>query len=344
MEQLNPLQLADWDQRMAAHPQAAFFHGAAWARVLTDTYGYAPVYLATSQPDGLSGVLPLMEVDSWLTGRRGVSLPFTDECEPLCGDRDTFQKLFQHALKLGRERGWKYVECRGGEAFFRGDPASLEHYTHCIKIKLPADENLLFAGLDGPVRRAIRKAEKAGVKVEVSRELTAMKVFYSLLVKTRKRHGLPPQPFSLFQNIFRHVLLPNMGVVIVARKEHTPVGAAVYFQWGNRAIYKYGASDERYQHLRGNNLVMWEAVKWCRRQGLDGLHLGRTSLANAGLRKFKLGWGAEEGKIAYYKFDLRRQQFVVEQDETEGWHNRVFRSAPVLASRLAGRLLYRHWA
>jgi lipid II:glycine glycyltransferase (peptidoglycan interpeptide bridge formation enzyme) len=283
-----------------------------------------------------------MEVDSWLTGRRGAGLPFTDECEPLCSDSETFQKLFQSALKLGRDRGWKYLECRGGEEFLPDAPASLVHYTHCIDLQ--ADERVLFARLDGGVRQAIRKAGKAGVQVEISRELAAVEVFYSLLVKTRKRHGMPPQPFSLFRNIFQQVLRQNMGVVIVARKGHTPVGAAVYFKWGNRAIYKYGASDERFQHLRGNNLVMWEAIKWCAREGMGSLHLGRTSLANAGLRKFKLGWGAEEGKIAYYKFDLRRQQFVVERDETEGWHNRIFRSAPEFASRLAGRLLYRHWA
>ena len=342
VESLNPLRIADWDQQMAAHPRSRFFHGAAWARVLTETYDYAPVYLVKRRAGKVSGVLPLMEVDSWLTGRRGVGLPFTDECEPLCADGETFQGLFQSALKLGRERGWKYVECRGGESFFSGAPASLVHYTHCLK--LSGTEAQQFAGLDGSVRRAIRKAENAGLKVEVSRELAAVKVFYSLLVKTRKRHGLPPQPFRLFRNIFRHILSQNMGVVIVARSGHTPVGAAVYFQWGDQAIYKYGASDERFQHLRGNNLVMWEAIKWATQQGLASLHLGRTSLGNPGLRKFKLGWGAEEGKIAYFKFDLRQQAFVAERDETEGWHNQVFRSAPGFISRLAGRLLYRHWA
>lgn len=342
VEQVNPLERPDWDRQLATIPHATFFHSTAWARVLTETYGYAPIYLVVSRPEGPPGVLPFMEVDSWLTGRRGVGLPFTDECEPLCGDSETFQKLFQNALQLGRERGWKYMECRGGEKFFPEAPASLVHYTHCIKLQ--ADEHRLFEGLEGGVRRAIRKAEKAGLKVEISQELSAVKAFYALLVKTRKRHGMPPQPFHLFRNIYQEVLRQNMGVVIVARKGHTPVGAAVYFHWGKRAIYKYGASDDRFQQMRGNNLVMWEAIKWCARQRLDSLHLGRTSLANSGLRKFKLGWGAEEGKIAYYKFDLHRQQFVVERDETEGWHNRIFRSAPQFASRLAGHLLYRHWA
>lgn len=335
---VNPLEQPAWDRLVAANPQSTFFHGAAWARVLVDTYGFAPVYLA----DGGGGVLPMMEVDSWLTGRRGVGLPFTDECQPLGGDCGSIQNLFQHALELGRSRGWKHVEIRGGGEFLADQPASLEHYAHDLAVS--GDQNALFAALDGTVRRAIRKAEKAGLKTEVSQGLEAMKIFHGLLCLTRRRHGLPPQPFSLFLNIYRHVLQTNMGVVIVARQGHTPVSAAVYFQWGDRAIYKYGASDERFQQWRGNNLVMWEALKWCSRTGLRNLHLGRTSLANAGLRRFKLGWGAREEKMAYYKFDLRRRQFIVERDETEGWHNQIFRVAPVFLARAAGRLLYRHWA
>ena len=75
---------------------------------------------------------------------------------------------------------------------------------------------------------------------------------------------------------------------------------------GGRAIYKYGASDETFQDLRGGNLVMWAAIKnFVRAGGAKHLDLGRTSLGNEGLRKFKLGWGAREEKIEYVKYDLR---------------------------------------
>ena len=36
-----------------------------------------------------------MEVDSWLTGRRGMALPFTDACAPLCRFRTEFEALFK---------------------------------------------------------------------------------------------------------------------------------------------------------------------------------------------------------------------------------------------------------
>jgi len=182
------------------------------------------------------------------------------------------------------------------------------------------------------------------VTVTVSGSLEAMKVFYALQCKTRKKHGLPPQPFVFFQHIHEHILSHNLGMVVIARHENRPIAASVYFQLGTRAVYKYGASDEAFQHLRGANLVMWEAIRWLTRQGAKTLHLGRTSIGNEGLRRFKLGWGAEEQKIEYVKYDLRKGRFVTDADESTGWYNRVFNVLPIGLSRLIGAVLYRHCA
>ena len=122
------------------------------------------------------------------------------------------------------------------------------------------------------------------------------------------------------------------------------IAAAVHFYQGVQAIYKYGASDKSFQHLRGNNLVMWEAIKWHVRQGSTSLDMGRTSLVNDGVRRFKLGWGVEESIIEYLKYDLRRECFMSESDGSFGWHNRFFQLMPVSLSRMIGAVLYRHWA
>jgi Acetyltransferase (GNAT) domain len=342
VQRLNPLENPNWDTLVGSHPNFSFFHGAAWAKVLTDTYHYTPVYFAASENETLKSLLPVMEADSWLTGRRGISLPFTDDCEPLCADHDSFKKLFESAVEFGKARGWKYLECRGGRKFFGEATASLSFYGHSLD--LTAGEQKLFEALESSVRRAIRKAEKDGVKVEILQSEKSVRIFHALLCKTRKRHGLPPQPLDFFLNIHKHILSQDKGVVIVATYQDKPVAASVYFQMGGRAIYKYGASDEIFQHLRGNNLVMWEAIKWLAGAGVKKLHFGKTSVSNEGLRRFKLGWGAVEEKIEYVKYDLRKNGFVTDNDEIAGWHNQVFRTLPVFASRLIGRALYRHWA
>ena len=82
---VDPLAIPDWDALVMSLPGHSFFHSSAWARVLEQTYGYKPIYFAKVENGKLSGLLPMMEVDSWLTGKRCVSLPFSDQCK-LLGD------------------------------------------------------------------------------------------------------------------------------------------------------------------------------------------------------------------------------------------------------------------
>ncbi len=344
MQWTNPLEHSDWDGQVARqnHPERSFFHSSAWAAVLAETYGYQPVYFVATESGKLRGLLPLMEVQSGLTGKRAIALPFTDACDPLCPHPTAFKELFRNAAELARLRGWKYLEVRGRRNLFNGTPPTLSFYGH--RLTLPAGENQFFGELKSSVRRAIRKAEKSGVRVEISQDAGAVKNFYRLHCKSRKRHGLPPQPFSFFRNIQKHILANDLGAVVMAHWRKVPVAAAVFFHADGPAIYKFGASDEAYQHVRGNNLIFWEAIRWLVRRGADKLDLGRTGLGNEGLRRFKLGWNAAEEKISYFRFCPRLDQFVAARNDASGWHNKLFQMMPVFASRTIGALLYRHWA
>ncbi|RPJ11072.1 MAG: methicillin resistance protein, partial [Deltaproteobacteria bacterium] len=72
---LNPIEHPDWDDLLLTADRATFFHTTAWARVLSESYGYKPLYFAAIDNGKLAGLIPVMEIDSWLTGKRGVSLP-----------------------------------------------------------------------------------------------------------------------------------------------------------------------------------------------------------------------------------------------------------------------------
>lgn len=337
---IDPLQHPAWDTLLAAHPDSSFFQGTAWARVLTETYGHCPVYFSRFAGGQLKALLPVMEVSSPWTGRRGVSLPFTDFCSPLPAADAEHRKLFEAALAHGRERRWRYLECRGGGQGRPDATPSLTFWGHVIQLE--GGERGLFDNLDGSTRRGIRKAEGARLQVDFGQSLESIRIYYALHCRTRHRHGLPPQPFRFFANIARHVLAPGHGFVAIARLEQRPVAAAVFFHHGRQALYKFGASDQAFQQLRPNNLLMWEGIRRCAGRGCARLHLGRTSLANEGLRRFKLGLGAREEKIEYFRYDLVKRAFVTGVDRSEGWANAVFRCLPPPLLRLAGRLLYPH--
>lgn len=341
---VDPAGSENWDARIQEFEGATFFHSLAWLNVLVKAYGYAPSYVLAGPAKQPRGVLPLVEVNSWLTGRRGVSLPFTDECQPLlsAGHQGEFECIWNSVLAHGRTRKWRYVECRGGGDHFPSGSAAVSFYGH--KLDLIPGESALFEGLNSSVRRAIRKAEKSSLSLAVDTTGRDLKLFYELLCLTRKKHGLPPQPFSFFRRISKEILAVNRGCIVSARLNGRPVAASMYFYAGRSVIYKYGASDERLQDLRGSNLVMWEAIRWFIQKGFQNLDFGRTSLTNEGLRRFKLGWGTREKRIDYFRFNFRTNQFVKTPDEAEGWHNAVFRMLPLRLSRLAGEILYRHVA
>jgi len=352
-------------------------------------------------------VLPLMETRSWIRGMRGVSLPFTDACAPLWSSFADASILLEAVRELGIARGWRFWELRGGLqsrigvppapfrpgvtseprapglqsevpvslALGRRDacptPESASFYGHVLDVAGGADA--VFGKFDPSVRRAIRKSEKSGLRVEISRDREALREFYRLHCMTRGRHGVPPQPYSFFEAIQKHVIDAGHGFVVLASPERRAparrdasensllnpnlspkpdlggsrdglpysIAASVYFHFGRRAIYKFGASDMRWQHLRANNLVMWTAIQHLAKEGFATLDMGRTDPSNEGLRAFKLGWGTTENRLPYYRYDFRSNTFLGEAGQSR-WAGRLG-WLPGPFARLAGALLYSHW-
>lgn len=339
---INPLEHEDWDRLVEARGDGSFFHTSAWARVLHDTYGHEPVYFCKIVEGKLRELLPVMEAASRLTGRRGISLPFTDFCAPLFDSDVSDTGPYEEAIRHGQERGWRYLECRSGQGCWPGASVSLSYYGHAIDLA-PGEEQL-FKHLRPSVRRGVRKAKAANLRMEFSGTLEAVRSFYRLHCSTRKRHGVPPQPFRFFEGIAQHALAKGHGVVATALLEGQPVAAAVFFHHVRNAILKFGASDYSFQHLRANNLVLWEAIRWYEAQGFRSLHLGRTSMGHPGLQRFKRGFGAEEEVINYCRYDLKKHMFVRRRELGTLLPTQVLRWLSLPLLRLAGRLCYPHMA
>jgi hypothetical protein len=361
---IDPTQFDDWDNLLLSMPDATFFHSSSWARVLKESYGYRPCYFAGIRNERLAALIPLMEVGSLLTGNRGVSLPFTDYCDSLGDEALVLQELFKQIIRYGRETGWKYIELRAGEETLsrrcQNEPggillsnANLElasrdtiPYTGYVghTLDLAGNEQRIYEKFRGSNKRSIRKAVKEGVEIEISNSLKSVNEFYRLNCMARKRHGLPPQPYSFFEKIHDHILSRNYGFLICASWKGKTIAGAVFFHFGNKAVFKYGASDIAYQQVRANNLVMWEGIRWCCKKGYKSLCFGRTEAQNKGLIQFKSGWGATEHKINYSRYDFKKETFVSEQLRTTGFHTRIFKNTPAPILKGVGALLYRHFA
>lgn len=281
-----------------------------------------------------------MEINSPFTGKRGVSLPFTDFCEPILSEESSLQDVTSYLIEYAKGAGWKSFELRGGESTPKDWISSADYYKHTLY--LDRDEEEIFSSFRSSTKRNIKKAIKEGVKITKCNSLESVREFYRLNCMTRKKHGIPPQPYYFFKQVFKHVLSKDQGSIILASHNNKIISGAVYFHFGEKAIYKYGASDASYQHLRANNLVMWEAIKRYRSKAYKTFCFGRTNPDNEGLLQFKSGWGTTESIMKYYKFDIDKNTFQKAGFEVGDSLQRVFNRMPIPLLKMVSFLSYKH--
>lgn len=332
---LDPLVDPRWRALVDRSPQAGVFAHPAWLSLLARQYRYPVTALAVGDDASLAAGLPLARVESRLTGRRLVALPFSDFCAPITDAQERLVPLGKALLDEHGRSGLR-VEVRWALDGLPGAhvvPRFLHH-----RLAIPEDLEPFERGLRSQVRRNINKARREGVLVEAATDRAALETFYELHLRTRRRQGVPTQPKSFilgFQELFRQ----DLGFVLVARHEGRPLAAAVFLTSGDTMLYKYGASDERHLELRPNNLLFREAIGLACERGLRWLDFGRTDFGHDGLRSFKLGWGSDEREISYTYLGSV-------PDDGDGRASRLLaravRKGPLWLGRGVGTALYRH--
>lgn len=337
---INPNDYPGWDDMLLSSKDYSFFHTSVWGKVLCESYNYTGFYFSIFNHGQLAVSIPVMEIKSILTGKRGVSLPFTDDCEPIIMDDVPAQALIDFIKAYGIKQGWEYLEFRGRHSCFDEEISSANYFGHVLD--LLRKEKDIFSNFRKGTKSAIKQAMAEDVGAKISNSLEAVNEFYKLNCITRRRHGLPPQPYHFFKNVYDHIISKDLGVVVLGSFRNNPIAGGVFFHFGKKAIYKYGASDINYQHLRPNNLIIWEAIKWYTERGYKSFCFGRTEAENQGLRIFKNGWGTDERIIKYYKYDLRSSRFVARSNGTNNLYGKLLSRAPIALLKPIGSLLYRH--
>lgn len=340
MEVVDPTACPEWDDLIAAQPNATAFHTSAWARVIRDTYGYRPAYFRARDRERVTALIPFMEIHSWLTGKRGVSLPFTDECTPLLPDGLEFDAAAGQVMDFAASRGWQTVEFRGQGRGMGRFPAADEYLSHALD--LTGTEAALFSRYSQNVQRNLRKAERNGIEVENGGTPSGVREFYRLNCLTRRDHGVPPQPFLFFENLRTHILEKDLGTLLLARHREKAVAGAVFLHFGRKGIYKYGASDRRHLDLRANHLVFQAGIRTLCEKGIETLSFGRTDPAQEGLRRFKLSWGARETRLQYFRFDVRSNSWLALRKARFSLWEGLMSKMPIPVLRLVGDIAYRH--
>jgi CelD/BcsL family acetyltransferase involved in cellulose biosynthesis len=338
----NPLHDPRWTEFVKQHPRSSIFHTAGWLEALQRTYGYEPIVYTTSAPGTtLKSAVVFCRIKSWLTGRRLVSLPFADHCEPLVEDPNERGEIFG-SLQSGLDKEHlKYVEIRPRDTDGSVDDTMEKSQSFCFHaLDLePALTDLFRSFQKESTQRKVRRAEREGLRYEAGRSQALVKEFYRLSLLTRQRHKLPPQPIEWFHNLIG--CLGDAVRIHVAFKDERAVASILTLHSGTTLVYKYGASDAKFHSLGGMPFLFWKAIQEGKEQGDRELDLGRSDSDNEGLITFKSRLGATRSELTYKRFSARSHEASAESYAMKVTKQLVGR-LPASLLTTAGRLLYKH--
>jgi lipid II:glycine glycyltransferase (peptidoglycan interpeptide bridge formation enzyme) len=285
-------------------------------------------------------------VDSWLTGKRLVAVPFSDHCDLLIDPGPDLGAICTELSEDLERQKLQYIEFRS-----TGPVGAIEcelkccasYYLHHIDLQQSIAD--LFKKLHkNSTQRKIRRAEREGIKYEEGHSEALLEAFNRLWIPTRRRHFVPPQPASWFRNLIE--CFGDALKIRVASKDEQPIAAILTVLHKDVLIYKYGCSDSAFHRYGGVHLLLWRAILDAKRDGLSVFDMGRTELSNKGLVTFKDRWGSTRTNLHYSTLSNVPAVKAETRTEKSNWKEqlvkRIIPFLPDSAFKVVGCVMYRH--
>ncbi len=344
--ELDPLRDSRWRAFIEEHPAASVFHSVPWLAALHQTYGYQPVVYTTSPPGtALRNGLVFCKVESWLTGRRLVSLPFSDHCEPLVESVEELKGMLLQLQETRRAGDWKYIEVRPTDSglspalTMEGFQPSKRYYLHALDLR-PAEQEVFQRFHKSSIQQRIRRAERIGMIHKAGRTDELMQEFCKLNLLARRRHQIPPQPEAWFHNLMK--FMGDALEIHIASYNNTAVASIITLRFKDTVVYKYGGSDQAFHGYGPIPFLLWSAMQRAKSMAAKTFDLGRSDSFNEGLIQFKDRWGGERKVLSYWQYPAPTEKL----SENESLRLRVAKQLigvlPNAMLKVVGRLLYRH--
>ena len=338
---LDPCGDARWSRFLDNRADASVFHTSGWLEALRRTYGYAPVVYTMSPPgDEIEEGIVFCRINTWLSAKRLVSVPFSDHAAVLSDNPTFLQDTVQFLREQEDTAGYKCIEIRP-TTLLNPAPDGLVQSAVFYRHQLCLDKELdgLYKSFHkNCVRRKIARAERVGLSYTEGNNAELTQRFYRLLLVTHRRHGVPSQPIAWFLNLMDCL---GDGIKIrVASANGVDVASIITLTHKKMMVYKYGCSDAKYHNLGGVVFLFWRAIQDAKSRGLTTLDMGRSDCDNSGLIRFKEHWATERSRLVYWGSPSRLYS------NARRWALKAARSTltrmPTGALRTMGQLLYRH--
>lgn len=169
-----------------------------------------------------------------------------------------------------------------------------------VKIDLTKSEEDLVSEMNKKTRNLLRKAQKSGLKVEISNSFESLNIFTKIYLETMDKNDATSHYFldKPFFKKTRELLGNNLRIIKILKDEEV-ISCALFMNYGKYLHYHFAGSKKEFLNLAPNNLLIFEAIKLGKELGCEILHLGggRNSSPDEPLFKFKSGFSRDSCKF-----------------------------------------------
>lgn len=281
-----------WDSFVATCPEATFFHRAGWRKVIQRSFGHRVHFLYAERNDVILGILPLVEVKSFLFGHAMISTGFCIHGGPATIEAGARRALNAHAEALFLKSGASYLEYRWPEKPNDNWQTRDNLYANFCG-PLPAAEDLNLKQIPRKQRAVVRKAMDSKLTWSVESSVDNL---YNLYAVSVRNLGTPVFPKRYFANLVS-VFQPDCDVLTVF-SDGAPVASVLNFYFKGKVMPFYTGSIPGARRLGANDLMYWRLMRHAAAKGCTEFDFGRSKVGT-GPYDFKKNWGFEPRPIAH---------------------------------------------
>jgi hypothetical protein len=348
---IDPTKSAEWDKFVENHPFGQIYHLSSWKTILESCFKHIKGYyyvLRDIAGNEIEAGLPVYKVRSWLTGNRLVCAPFATLFDPLVSSSSQLNVLSKALIEASHQLNCSHVEIRTHEAgrYFENTDYAASRFFKLHYLSLDSSPDALRRNFHRTcVRQRIARAEKSGLRLKIADQKSDLLDFYNLLIMTRIRRGLPPQPFSFFRALWDEFRPLNLLTILIAQKDGQSIAALLLLTFKDRVSVEFAASNEAFRCYSPIHYLFWKAIKLAHEKGFRIFDFGRTSPNNVSLMDFKERWGTESIDLAHFYYP--RQVADGNDRKEENWkysiiHELISLKIPPAFKKFIGAMCYRH--
>jgi len=270
------------------------FHHPDWCENVQAVFGHRPLHHLALRGGRVVGVLPLMEVRSWLAGTLLVSVPYATYGGILGDDPAARQALAREAMRLADSRGARSLQLRSRTADVPGLTTDDRYASFTRRLPLRVDE--LGGYLPRKARAAARRACERE-KLSVQHDASLLPMVWQLYARSMRRLASLNYPHRFFEAL--RARLGRRAWVTVVRRAERPLAGLLSFVFGDTVYPYFVGMDERLRCTGAGNLLYLSVMERAVRSGLRWFDFGRSRRDNVGSFDFKRNQGFEPQVLGY---------------------------------------------